>query len=87
VKSRILSIAWGSPIPRKPSQKARSSREDDSSSDEEDEEEWKDSWLITGGSDSSLRKWDVAAGNVIERMGVEKVRGERTLVWTVGVLE
>ena len=53
---------------------------------DEDEDEWTDSWLITGGSDTSLRKWDVASGRVLDRMGVGRVRGERTLVWTVGVL-
>lgn len=53
---------------------------------DEDEDEWTDSWLVTGGSDTSLRKWDVMSGRVLDRMGVGKVRGERTLVWTVGVL-
>ncbi|KAF8971560.1 WD40-repeat-containing domain protein [Flammula alnicola] len=87
VKCRMLSIAWGPPVPRQsrariPTQQNAA----DSSDDDDDEEEWTDSWLVTGGSDSSLRKWDFATGRVIERMGVDKVRGERTLVWTVGVL-
>lgn len=56
------------------------------SSDDDDEDEWSDSWLVTGGSDSSLRKWDVATGRVLDRMGTDRMRGERTLVWTVGVL-
>ncbi|PPQ90453.1 hypothetical protein CVT25_014971 [Psilocybe cyanescens] len=90
VKCRMLSIAWGPPMPRQPQAKKTQDSSTDSSSDEEEEEEeeeeWTDSWLITGGSDSSLRKWDIASGRVIERMGVDKVRGERTLVWTVGVL-
>jgi len=60
--------------------------EESSDEDDEDEDEWTDSWLVTGGSDSSLRKWNIATGRVVERMGVDKVRGERTLVWTVGVL-
>ena len=81
----MLSIAWGPPVPRKPQPKKQDASAE-SSSDDEDEDEWSDSWLVTGGSDSSLRKWDVATGRVVERMGVEKVRGERTLVWTVGVL-
>lgn len=96
VKCRMLSIAWGPPVPKQPAASAPSSKtagssaqkEDDSdeSSEEEDEDEWTDSFLVTGGSDSSLRKWDISTGRVVERMGVDKVRGERTLVWTVGVL-
>ncbi|KAH7883891.1 WD40 repeat-like protein [Phlebopus sp. FC_14] len=92
VKCRILSIAWGPPIPRRPKPKTRPSaqkkNEDVESSDEsdEDEDEWSDSWLVTGGSDSSLRKWDVSSGRPIDRMGTDKMKGERTLVWTVGVL-
>lgn len=80
----MLSIAWGPPSPRQRPQKTSTST--DSSDDDDDEDEWEDSWLVTGGSDSSLRKWDIATGRPIERMGVDKVRGERTLVWTVGVL-
>lgn len=59
---------------------------DDSSDSDNEEDDWGDSWLVTGGSDSSLRKWDVATGRVLDRMGTDKMRGERTLVWTVGVL-
>ena len=80
----MLSLAWGPPVPRQRPQKTATS--DDSSDDDDDEDEWEDSWLVTGGSDSSLRKWDIATGRPIERMGVDKSRGERTLVWTVGVL-
>ncbi|KAH7911229.1 WD40 repeat-like protein [Hygrophoropsis aurantiaca] len=93
VKSRLLSIAWGPPIPRQPktsnggdSKMLREGDDSDESSDEDDEDDWGDSWLVTGGSDSSLRKWDVATGRVVDRMGTDKVRGERTLVWAVGVL-
>lgn len=84
VKSRVLSIAWGPPIPRQVSPE-QAAKEDDSS-DDDDEDDWKDSWLVTGCSDSSVRKWDVSTGRVIDRMGTDKMRGERTLVWTVGVL-
>ncbi|KDR84773.1 hypothetical protein GALMADRAFT_233114 [Galerina marginata CBS 339.88] len=87
VKCRMLSIAWGPPVPRKTQpEKMSDASAGSSSDDDDDEEEWTDSWLVTGGSDSSLRKWDVSSGRVVERMGVDKVRGERTLVWTVGVL-
>lgn len=82
VKCRILSIAWGPP-------KKKTKKDSDpkaESSDDDDDDEWSDSWLVTGCSDSSLRKWDVATGRMIDRMGTNKMRGERTLVWTVGVL-
>ncbi len=92
-KSRILSIAWGPPLPRKVQEKPRSPESGNSPSDndsnddsDDDEDDWKDSWLITGCSDSSLRKWDVQTGRVLERMAVDKIRGERTLVWVVGAL-
>lgn len=95
VKCRVLSIAWGPPIPPSPKKpKAGTEKrentqaedsDDDSESDDEDDE-WTDSWLVTGGSDSALRKWDVKTGRVLDRMSTDKVRGERTLVWSVGVL-
>lgn len=77
----MLSIAWGPPVPRH-----QKTDVNEGSSDDDDEENWSDSWLVTGGSDSSLRKWDVTTGRVMNRMGTDKIRGERTLVWTVGVL-
>ncbi|KAF9036469.1 WD40 repeat-like protein [Hymenopellis radicata] len=77
VKSRLLSIAWGPPVLKTTSE---------STSTAEEDYEWTDSWLATGGSDSSLRKWDVKTGRPSERMNVDKMRGERTLVWTVCVL-
>jgi U3 small nucleolar RNA-associated protein 4 len=86
VKCRLLSIAWGPPIPRQAKAVINTTSNDGSDSDEDDEDDWNDSWLVTGGSDSSLRKWDVATGRVLDRMGTDKMRGERTLVWTVGVL-
>ncbi|TFK41379.1 WD40-repeat-containing domain protein [Crucibulum laeve] len=89
VKCRMLSIAWGPPVPRTQQAKLKSkpTQDSDESNDEDDEEdEWSDSWLVTGGSDSSLRKWDVTSGRVIDKMSTDKMRGERTLVWAVGVL-
>ncbi|KAJ7275263.1 WD40-repeat-containing domain protein [Mycena haematopus] len=81
VKCRVLSIAWGPPS-RRPTSSSKTAN--DSSDDEDDG--WSDTWLVTGGSDSSLRKWDVASGRSLDRMGTDKIRGERTLVWSVGVL-
>lgn len=84
VKCRLLSIAWGPPTPPTPS---RSKNDNESEgSDQEDDQEWTDEWLVTGGSDSALRRWDIKTGRVTHRMAADKVRGERTLVWTVGVL-
>ncbi|KAF8922314.1 WD40-repeat-containing domain protein [Mucidula mucida] len=77
IKSRLLSIAWGPPVLKDVTA---------STSTTERDYEWADSWLVTGGSDSSLRKWDVKTGRPSERMNVDKMRGERTLVWTVCVL-
>lgn len=81
MKSRILSIAWGPPIP-----KQSSSTEQSEDTDDDDDDDWKDSWVVAGCSDSSVRRWDIATGRVGERMGTDKMRGERTLVWSVGAL-
>lgn len=81
----MLSLAWGPPVPRRNS-KEKEPSSDESSDEDGDEDDWHDSWLVTGGSDSSVRKWDVSTGRVLDRMGTDKMRGERTLVWTVGVL-
>jgi U3 small nucleolar RNA-associated protein 4 len=84
VKCRLLSIAWGPPVPCHAENVKDIDSGDESSGDEDDD--WRDSWLVTGGSDSSLRKWDVSTGRVLDKMGTDKMRGERTLVWAVGVL-
>jgi len=84
-KSRILALAWGPPLPRESRERASTLHEDGDSSDEEGDA-WQDSWIVAGCSDSSLRKWDVSSGRTLDRMGTDKIRGERTLVWTVGVL-
>jgi U3 small nucleolar RNA-associated protein 4 len=87
VKCRLLSIAWGPPAPRPITKRESTTRnENGSSDDDDDDDDWVDTWLVTGGSDSSVRKWDVSTGRVIDRMGTDKIRGERTLVWTVGVI-
>ena len=80
-KTRILSLAWGPPIP-----KQTSSSEQSEDSDDDDDDDWKDSWIVAGCSDSSVRRFDVVTGRVGEKMGTDKVKGERTLVWSVGVL-
>jgi U3 small nucleolar RNA-associated protein 4 len=100
VKTRLLSLAWGPPRLRQKQKQNQSQKnpprpsnsdEDESdeakqTSDEEDEDVWEDSWIVSGCADSSLRKWDVHMGRVLERMTTDRTRGERTLVWAVGVL-
>ncbi|KAF8273758.1 WD40-repeat-containing domain protein [Lactarius quietus] len=83
-KSRILTLAWGPPFLRESKERVPPTHDQDSS--DEDEDEWQDSWIVAGCSDSSLRKWDISSGMILDRMGTDKVRGERTLVWAVGVL-
>ena len=79
-KSRILSIAWGAPTAP-----TKTTTDDPEQSDDEDEE-WTDEWIVTGGSDSAVSKWNFRTGRIVQRMATDKVRGERTLVWSVGVL-
>jgi len=91
VKTRILSIAWGPPVApqkRKRSPINTDEREEEKDEDNSDEEDgrWRDEWLVTGCSDSSLRKWDVKSGRAVERMSTDRTRNEPTLVWAVGVL-
>ena len=71
VQARLLRIAWGPPVPRR---------------DAADGAQWADAWLVAGCADSSVRKFDVASGRVLERMTAHRARGERTLVWAAGVL-
>ncbi|CED84141.1 WD40 repeat protein [Phaffia rhodozyma] len=102
-KSRLLSIAWGPSLPplKKTASAAKvGSDEVEESSEDEDEAEWRDSWLVTGCSDSCLRKWDFNTGRVVERMIVEREKAAgwgngkrgataskgRSVVWCVGVL-
>jgi U3 small nucleolar RNA-associated protein 4 len=83
-KCRLLSIAWGPPVlpAAKPRPQAMTSNDDS----EEEDIEWTDEWIVTGGSDSAIRRWDVKTGRVTERMTTDKARGERTLVWAVAAL-
>lgn len=86
VKSRLLSIAWGPPVPRDGCPPAEITTGSDDSSDDEDDADWADVWLVTGCADSSIRKWDFATGRVTNRLTTDKTRAERTLVWSVCVL-
>jgi len=85
INGRILSIAWGPPTPHQP-RKMDPAHAFDSDSDEEDERLWVNTWLVAGYSDSAVRKWDAVSGRILDRMSTDRRRGDRTLVWTVGVL-
>jgi len=85
INGRILSIAWGPLTPHQP-RKMDPAHAFDSDSDEEDERRWVDTWLVAGCSDSAVRKWDAVSGRILDRMSTDRRRGDRTLVWTVGVL-
>ncbi|QRW27175.1 U3 small nucleolar RNA-associated protein 4 [Rhizoctonia solani] len=86
VQTRFLSIAWAwsSEVA------SEESTQRDLASDSDDELDSSNvlpaTTLVTGCSDSSLRTWDVRTGRVLNRMTVERARGERTLVWSVAVL-
>ncbi|KAI0082243.1 WD40 repeat-like protein [Panus rudis PR-1116 ss-1] len=90
VKARILSLSWGPPVPRNhrnnPSEERGAAEAPDTESSDEEEEEWADSWIVAGCSDSSVRKWDLKTGRVLDKMAADRSKGERTLVWAVGVL-
>jgi U3 small nucleolar RNA-associated protein 4 len=86
VKSRLLSIAWGPPVPSDSRPSPEVTMESDDGSDDENDMGWTDGWLVTGCADSSIRKWDFATGRVTNRLTTDKTRAERTLVWSVCVL-
>jgi U3 small nucleolar RNA-associated protein 4 len=86
VKCRLLSIAWGPPVPRTNSAHATGHSDESSDDDDDISTDWSDSWIVAGCSDSNLRTWDVTSGRLKDRLSTDKVRGERTLVWAVGVL-
>jgi U3 small nucleolar RNA-associated protein 4 len=45
-----------------------------------------DKSMVTGSANSCMYKWDVELGRVLQRMTVDRVAGEDTLVWAVKVL-
>lgn len=48
---------------------------------------WEDSFIVTGGADSSVRIWNAASGRCEYRMTTDKRRSEHTLVWAITVLK
>ncbi|ORY26812.1 WD40-repeat-containing domain protein [Naematelia encephala] len=86
-KTRTVSLAWGPPSLEEVT---------------EGEYEWRDTYLVTGNSDSSFRKWEIPAPNDGSKSGgvgrvtikgrsvLDKVKkngkGKGTIVWGVGVL-
>lgn len=86
-RTKTLSIAWGPPT-----------RTEVQVENEDGEQEmqwrWKSAYLVTGNSDSSVRKWNVGNGRLISRMLVNKLGKKRgqsapargNIVWAVAVL-
>ncbi|KAH8929351.1 WD40 repeat-like protein [Atractiella rhizophila] len=68
---QVLSMAWGPPRLASPTGGHWAER---------------DSYLVAGCTDSTIRRFDVRSGKVVGTMKVERFKGEETLVWCVGVL-
>lgn len=90
-RTRTLSIAWGPPVRTE----VPVSSTDDVEADGEAqgmEWKWKNTYIVTGNSDSSLRKWNVSTGRLFGRMSVSKIIKKKgtpakgNIVWAVGVL-
>lgn len=86
-RTRTLAIAWGPPT------RTEVQVENDDG-EQEMQWRWKSAYLVTGNSDSSVRKWNVGNGRLISRMLVNKVAKKRgqsapargNIVWAVAVL-
>ncbi|OCF35969.1 hypothetical protein I316_02464 [Kwoniella heveanensis BCC8398] len=76
-RARTVSIAWG--VPKLVS-----------AAESEGEWEWRNTYLITGNSDSSFRRWELPPPLDPSRSGPNRVtlksRSKGTIVWGVGVL-
>ena len=93
VKTRLLSLAWGPQVPVQSSSSAKGKGKermeiDDEASESEDDASasYEDALLVTGCADSTVRVWDARSGRCTYRMTTDKIKGEHTLVWSVGVL-
>lgn len=47
---------------------------------------WNGTLLVSGGSDGLIRMWDVATGRNTERITVERLGGQPTLIWALQLL-
>ncbi|PWN45940.1 hypothetical protein IE81DRAFT_319786 [Ceraceosorus guamensis] len=94
-KTRIVSLAWGSPRRRSavhgvkrrqmPSTDKEDSSADETDSSDEDEDEddgWQDSFLVGGTSSSSALIWDAQTGRQVSKLNVDRSRSEQTIVWS-----
>ncbi|KAJ9098622.1 hypothetical protein QFC21_004269 [Naganishia friedmannii] len=83
-RTRTLSIAWGPP--------SRVHLQSGGPVENDGKQWiWRNHYLVTGNSDSSLRKWNALNGRMIGRMAVNKLRRDQgknrgNIVWGVGVL-
>ncbi|WWD07161.1 hypothetical protein V865_005258 [Kwoniella europaea PYCC6329] len=77
-RTRTVSIAWGVP-------KLVKSSDTVTNSESEGEYEWRNTYLITGNSDSSFRKWELPPPGG-KKAGTAAGNQRGTIVWGVGVL-
>ncbi|OCF56068.1 hypothetical protein L486_06009 [Kwoniella mangroviensis CBS 10435] len=77
-RTRTVSIAWGVP-------KLVKSSDTVTNPEIEGEYEWRNTYLITGNSDSSLRKWELPPPGG-KKAGTPAGNQRGTIVWGVGVL-
>lgn len=88
-KGKVLSVAWGPPVPRSSPAKRKTNPESDadlSSDEESDGDEWIDQWIVTGGSDAAIKRWSMKSGTVVANYKTDQLRSTRTLIWALGVL-
>ena len=76
VPTRLLSLSW-----------SKNNEQPISDNDDDVLDELKYGWLVAGCSDSSLRIYNLQNGRVHDRLSVDKLKSEHTLVWTVNVLD
>ncbi|KAH9456507.1 hypothetical protein MJO29_006536 [Puccinia striiformis f. sp. tritici] len=83
-KTRLLSLAWGisTPSSLEPSSSSSSSSTTNYPIEPPDSK----LFLVAGCADSSIRKFALSSGRCVNRMTVEKLQGEQTLVWTLTVI-
>jgi U3 small nucleolar RNA-associated protein 4 len=88
VATRPLSLAWGPQVTplrtRDAKGKGRAREGDDAETPSEPIDE--DVYLVAGGADSCLRKFDVRSGRCVTKMTTDRLGREQTLVWAVAVL-
>ncbi|KAK4047371.1 U3 small nucleolar RNA-associated protein [Microbotryomycetes sp. JL201] len=93
-KTRALSLAWGPLLPPSSHSLKGKAKEDSSSSLPDRFATPRDTFIVAGCSNSSLRKFDApSSGSVAgvwrgsHRLTVDQLKGEQTVVWATTVLQ